>query len=104
MHAHTVPALMCNNPEFMEGGITASWSYIHTGGQDLTSLLVSYTFQEGSVDSKPISVNTNLTITSINVPRLKAGTRYTFNITAVNDIGYSDILCGPTLLNIGIHV
>ena len=93
---------MCNNPEFMLGGITARWSYIHTGGQDLTSVLVSYTIQEGAIDSDPIPVpNDDPTITSINVPRLTAGTRYTFNITAVNEIGYSDILCGPTLLNIG---
>ena len=93
---------MCENPEFREGGITARWSYIHTGGQDLTNVLVSYTFEEGSIDSNPVSVmNNDPTITSINVPKLTAGTRYTFNITAVNDIGSSYVLCGPTLLNIG---
>ena len=101
-HAHTVPALMCNNPEFMLGGITARWSYIHTGGRDLTSVLVSYTFQEGSIDSNPIPIpNDDPTITSINVPKLTAGIRYTFNITAVNDIGSSEEICDPTLLNIG---
>ena len=84
------------------GGITARWSYIHTGGQDLTSVLVSYTFEEGGIDSTPMSVmNTDPTITSINVPRLIAGTRYTFNITAMNSIGSSYILCGPTLLSAG---
>ena len=97
-----VPALVCIDPEFSMGGITARWSFIHTGGQDLTSVLVSYTFEEGAVESRPISLMiTNPTITAINVPRLIAGTRYTFNITAVNDIGYSYVLCGPILLNIG---
>ena len=97
-----VPSLMCNDPEFSMGGITARWSYIHTGGQDLTSVLVSYTLEEGGIDSTPTSVmNTDPTIESINVPRLKAGTRYTFNITAVNSIGSSYILCGPILLSIG---
>lgn len=93
---------MCNDPEFSIGGITARWSYIHTGGQDLTNVLVSYTFEEGAIESSPISVMiTNPTITAINVPRLIAGTRYTLNITAVNNIGYSYVLCGPILLNIG---
>ena len=97
-----VPALVCNDPEFSIGGITARWSYIHTGGQDLTNVLVSYTFEEGAIESSPISVMiTNPTITAINVPRLIAGTRYTLNITAVNNIGYSYVLCGPILLNIG---
>lgn len=93
---------MCIDPEFSMGGITARWSYIHTGGQDLTSMLVSYTFEEGGRDSDPVSVmNTSLTINSINVPRLIAGTRYTINITAVNDIGSSYVRCGPILLSIG---
>ena len=93
---------MCNDPKFSMGGITARWSYIHTGGLDLTSVLVSYTFQEGGRDSYPISVmNNDPTINSINIPRLTAGTRYTFNITAVNDIGSSCVLCGPILLSIG---
>ena len=90
---------MFNDPEFSDSGITVRWSYIHTGGQDLISVLISYTFEEGSIDSNPIRiVNKDTTIT---LPRLTAGTRYTFNITAVNDIGSSYVLCGPTLLNIG---
>lgn len=93
---------MCNDPVFNMGGITARWSYIHTGGQELISVLVSYTFEEGGRDSAPISVmNTDPTIESINVPRLIAGTRYTFNITAVNDIGPSYVLCEQILLNTG---
>ena len=93
---------MCNDPEFNMGGITTRWSYIHTGGLDLTNVLVFYTFEEGSHDSNSVTVmNINPTINSINVPRLTAGIRYTFNITAVNDIGSSYILCGPILLSIG---
>lgn len=51
-----VPSLVCNDPVFDMGGITARWSYIHTGGQDLTNVLVSYTLEEGGIDSTPISV------------------------------------------------
>ena len=93
---------MCNDPQFSMGGITARWSYIHTGGLYLTSVLISYMFEEGGRDSDPVSVmNTNPTIDSINVPRLTAGIRYTFSITAVNEIGSSYLLCSPILLSIG---
>ena len=93
---------MCDNPEFSEGGITARWSYIHMGGQTLTNVLVSYTFEESASVSDPISVPfDDVSLTSVNVPWLVAGFRYTFNITAENDIGSSYVLCEPTLLSIG---
>ena len=81
---------MCNDPVFEEGGITVAWSYIHTGGQPLNSVSVSYTFEEGSTVNDPFSVTvTNTETTRVNVPRLGAGVRYTFTITAVNSIGSS---------------
>ena len=100
---YTVPALVCGNPGFSDGGITSTWSYIHTGGLSLDHVYVSYTFEEGSVTSSPILVMTfmNAQPTEVNVPRLVAGRRYTFNITAENDVGSSYILCGPTFLSIG---
>ena len=94
---------MCNGTEFRNGGIAVAWSYIHTGGQPLDSVSVSYTFEEGSTVSDPVSVTvTNTEATMINVPRLGAGVRYTFTITAVNSIGPSYITCGPTFLSIGM--
>ena len=100
---NTVPSLICGDPGFSDGGITSIWSYIHTGGLSLNHVYVSYTFEEGSTTSSFIHVVTllNSQPTQINVPRLVAGRRYTFNITAENNVGSSYILCGPTLLNIG---
>ena len=93
---------MCNDPVFDHGGITVAWSYIHTGGLPLDSVSVSYTFEEGSTVSDPVSVTvSNAEATMVNVPRLGAGVRYTFMITAVNSIGSSYIMCGPTFLEVG---
>ena len=99
----TVPSLMCGDPVFRNGGITSNWSYVHTGGLSLNHVYVSYTFEEGSGTSSPIHVMTfvNAQPTEVNVPRLVAGHRYTFNITAENDVGSSYILCGQTLLSVG---
>ena len=96
---------MCNAPVFVEGGITVAWSYIHTGGQPLDSVSVSYTFEEGSTVSGRFSVAvSNTETTMVNVPRLGAGVRYTFTITAVNSIGSSYIVCGPTFLSVGKYI
>ena len=96
---------MCNDPVFDQGGITVAWSYIHTGGQPLDSVSVSYTFEEGSTVSGHFSVTvSNTEATMVNVPRLGAGVRYTFTITAVNSIGSSYIVCGPTFLSVGKYI
>ena len=97
-----VPLLSCNDPEFSNGGITARWFLNHTGGQELNQLLLSYTVQEGAAISEPVMVTVpNVEATEVNVPNLVAGVMYTFNVTAENDIGSFDILCGPTFLTIG---
>ena len=103
VHMNTVPSLMCGDPVFSDGGITSTWSYVHTGGLSLNRVYVSYTFEEGSGTSSPIHVTTfmNAQPTEVNVPRLVAGRRYTFNITAENAIGSSYVMCGPTLLSVG---
>ena len=98
----TVPSLMCGDPVFSDGGITSTWSYVHTGGLSLNRVYVSYTFEEGSGTSSPIHVMTfmNAQPTEVNVSRLATGRRYTFNITAENDVGLSYILCGPIMLSV----
>ena len=87
---------------FGDGGVTIRWSYIHTGGQPLNNISVTYTFEEGATVGGPIVVSIDDTeATSFNVPRISTGVRYTFNITAENDIGASYIICGPHVLHVG---
>ena len=93
---------MCRDPEFDVGGITVRWTYIHTGGQSLNSTTVTYTFEDGSTVSDPQSVpSVSTEATNVNVPRLDAGVRYTFTVTATNNIGSSSITCGPYFLTLG---
>ena len=98
----TVPSLMCGDPVFRDGGITSTWSYVHTGGLSLNRVYVSYTYEEGSATISPIPVPfMNTQQTEVNIPSLVAGHRYTFNITAENNVGSSYVMCGPTLLSVG---
>ena len=97
-----VPLLTCNDPEFNNGGITAKWFVNHTGGQELSQLLLSYTVQKDVTVSEPIMITVpNVEMTEVNVPSLVAGVMYTFNVTAENEMGFSYVLCGPTFLTIG---
>ena len=100
-----VPALLCDAPVSSNGVITVTWSYIHTGGLPLTNLLITYTcsflgsnFSYNNINDISVSsVNT----TSVIVSDLITGAEYTFNITAENNIGSSNIVCGPTSHVIG---
>ena len=64
-------------------------------------MFVTYIFNEETT-TNPVSVSDIDTgTTSIEVPNLVAGFEYTFNITAVNSNGPSNILCGPVLHRVG---
>ena len=86
---------MCNASVSTSGAITVDWSYIHTGGLPLTNVSVLYMFEEGSTisDSNLVPVGGTNT-TSVTLVELQPGYRYTFNITAENSNGTSNILCG----------
>ena len=101
LSAHAVPALTCNAPVSAEGIITATWSYIHTGGLPLTNVSVFYVFTEGSAINRIPTNVTNVNTSSVVIRNLITGFKYTFNITAENSNGSSSILCGPTLHIIG---
>ena len=95
------PVLTCDAPVSSNGVITATWSYIHTGGLPLTSVSVVYTYTEGSTVNHVLIDVPNIHATSVSVAGLTTGFKYTFNITTGNDYGTSSILCGPILHAIG---
>ena len=97
-----VPALMCSTPISNNGVITATWSYIHTGGLPLTDVSVFYTFLEGGRDSDPTKVPVSgVDVTSVMVPNLVAGFEYTLTVTASNSNGSSSVQCGPVFHEVG---
>ena len=97
----TVPALTCSAPVSMNGVITVTWSYVHTGGLPLTNVSVMYTSTDllNSTTSSPIPIPVSgVDTTSITISNLEAGLKYSFNITAHNGHGSSSIICRPIVL------
>ena len=101
-YTHAVPAFdVCNASVSTNGAITVNWSYIHTGGLPLTNISLFYMFEEGSTIGAPNIVPVgDINTTSVTLVELQPGYRYTFNITAENSNGTSNILCGVTVHNI----
>ena len=97
----TVPEVQCFDPVSDNGNISVRWSYIHTGGLDLTGVSAEYSFVEGvSIVTQPVPLD-GLDATSVNVSGLVAGFMYTFRITAENSNGSSTASCRPTQHLIG---
>ena len=82
--------------------ISIQWSYVHTGGLNLTQILV----QSFSVDLNGFEVleNGNLTdleSSSFDAEGFTAGESYVFRILAFNDLGFGQADCPAVLHRIG---
>ena len=95
---YIVPALTCNASMSANGVVMVTLSYVHTGGLPLTSVSLSYTYEDEFIISKPISISiSSVDTTRITVTDLEAGFRYTFNVTSQNRIGFTSTMCGLLL-------
>jgi hypothetical protein len=86
----------------MNGNITASWTYVHTGGFPLTGVSVNYTYEEGT-STVTNSVNVGINDMRFSVPGLVTGKEYTFTVTAQNMNGSNSSVCAPVDHIIGKH-
>ena len=98
----TVPNVTCPRPVSNNGTITASWSYVHTGGLPLTGLSVMYSYEEGA-STVARSVGVNLDDFMASVSGLVAGEEYTFTVIAENTNGSSSTVCEPVDHIVGEH-
>ena len=94
IHIQTVPEVVCPRPVSQNGITVAVWSYVHTGGLELTGVSVMYSYQDGT------SINTRLVVVQnddvmVTVPDLVVGRQYIFTITAENMNGSSSTVCEP---------
>jgi len=90
-----VPAPVCWGPPTSSGGvITVHWNYTHTGGMDLTRVVIAAT---RGVETAHLNVpNGNLTDLSqmtLDVTTFTAGFEYTFTVTAYNEMGPGTAVC-----------
>ena len=90
---YTVPAPLCSNIPTSEGGvINVTWSYIHTGGLNLTEVVVEYS-ESGDFQDLQNGNQTDLSQTSLEVLNFTAGQTYSFQVTASNQMGSNSVLC-----------
>ena len=93
---NSVPEVVCSDPVSAEGVVVVQWSYVHTGGLNLTRLSAAYSFTNATSTVMNSVIIPSLDTTAVNVSNLVAGFVYRFTITAANSIGSSSISCEPT--------
>ena len=100
----SVPAPVCPTPPTSSGGaITVRWNYTHTGGLELTQVIVTAT--KGVLTTELDVPNGNLTDLNqmyLNISTFTAGFLYTFTVTAYNQLGSSTVQCNPVTHQIGM--
>ena len=98
-----VPAPRCiEQPASQNGVISIQWSYVHTGGLNLTQVLVQ-SFN-ADVNGFELLENGNLTdleSSSFDAEGFTAGESYVFRILAFNDLGFGQADCPAVLHRIG---
>ena len=98
---YTVPALLCSNiPTSEDGVINVTWSYIHTGGLNLTEVVVEYS-ESGDFQDLQNGNLTDLSQTSLEVLNFTAGQTYSFQVTASNQMGSNSVLCPAVNHSVG---
>ena len=96
-----MPAPVCSNIPTSEGGIiNVTWSYIHTGGLNLTEVVVEYS-ESGDFQDLQNGNLTDLSQTSLEVLNFTAGQTYSFQVTASNQMGSSSVLCPAVNHSVG---
>ena len=101
----TVPAPACDvMPVSANGVITVTWGYTHTGGLEITEVIVQYgIYSSGPIDFQDIPDGnlTDLSQQTLVVSDLIAGRAYVFRVTASNDIGPASVDCPPVMHLVG---
>ena len=101
----TVPAPVCDTaPDSDRGVITVAWDYTHTGGLNLTEVIVQYgIYSADEIDFQDIPDGnlTDVDETTLDVEGLVAGRAYVFQIIATNDVGSATVQCPPVRHTVG---
>ena len=101
----TVPAPVCDAaPVSANGVITVTWDYTHTGGLNLTEVIVQYgIYSDDEIEFQGIPDGnlTDVDEVTLDVEGLVAGRAYVFQITATNDVGSTTVQCPPVVHTVG---
>ena len=96
-----MPEVQCFDLVSANGVIMVQWTFVHTGGLNLTGLSGMYSYIDGiSTVTEPVTISSS-DVTFVNMSGLVAGFDYTFIITAKNSNRSSTVSCRPTRHIIG---
>ena len=86
--------------------ITVRWSFTHTGGLELTQVMVTaYKGVQSNIQLDVPNGNlTDLSQMSLDIATLAAGFQYTFQVTAYNKLDRSTAQCDPVIHLIGMSL
>ena len=95
----------CSDASAENGAVRLQWDFVHTGGLNLSGVVVSYR-SGGSQDFRPVlghemRLDAEGRPTSLDVRNLTAGETYVFMINASNEQGSAMDCCPPVTLSIG---
>ena len=97
-----VPAPVCSTSTPSNGGINITWSFLHTGGQPLTEILITYVFKQGSVNMTELGPEVDIDTENVVIPSLVAGFVYIPIVNASNEDGSTAVECPAVTLELGI--
>ena len=100
-HIYTVPAAVCDSAIGEFGHITITWSFVHTGGRPLTSVIINYIIEQGDTSVTRSGPETQLGAASATIPSLPARYSYIPLIVITNFEGTSTIQCPRVELSTG---
>ena len=102
VHHRTVPSPVCESATGEFGFITVTWSFVHTGGRPLTSVVINYIVGRRkhwyTTRNGPVA---QLGTTSAIIPSLLAGFSYIPLVVATNFEGTSTVQCPRVVLSTG---
>ena len=101
VHHRTVPSPVCESATGEFGFITVTWSFVHTGGRPLTSVVINYIVEEGNTGTTRNGPVAQLGTTSAIIPSLLAGFSYIPLVVATNFEGTSTVQCPRVVLSTG---
>ncbi len=94
-----VPAPFCNDVESINGGLLVRYGFFHTGGQDLSSVALSYMIADSSTTQPGPDVG--VTDVMATILMAVAGNTYTVYVTASNPNGSATVMCPQVVATSG---
>ena len=100
---------MCSEaPRAVDDRLVVSWTYIHTGGEAITSVNVFFNPDSSPQLRQAFSNVSGAEVEDVSseeredsIPLPEAGLHYQFTVRAENSVGFSEVACPDARLDVG---